>query len=192
MSEKREMEELKKRLAKLLLEKSYIEKQVTLTSGKKSNYYFDCKPTSLHPEGSYLIGKLFFQMLPEDVQGVAGMSLGGDPLVTAVTVVSYLEGRPLPGLIVRKKPKAHGTQNYVEGLKNFKAGQRVVVLEDVITTGGSALLACERIKEVNLEVNHIFCILDRQEGGKERIEEKGIKLISIFTREDLFKLASLT
>ncbi len=99
------MKELKARLAKLLMEKSYIEGEVTLTSGKKSNYYFDCKPTALHPEGSYLIGKLFFHMLPEDVGGVAGMTLGADPLVTAVTVISYMEERPLPGLIVRKKTK---------------------------------------------------------------------------------------
>ena len=183
------METLKKRLAKLLLEKSYIEREVTLTSGRKSNYYFDCKPTALHPEGSYLIGKLFFDMLSDNVDGVAGMTLGGDPLVTAVTVVSHIEGRPLPGLIVRKKPKGHGTQNYVEGLKNFKPGQKVVVLEDVITTGGSVLLACQRLKEANLEVDHIFCILDREEGGKKHIEEKGIKLHSIFTREELFKLA---
>ena len=184
------MIDLKKRLAILLLEKSYIEGEVILTSGKKSNYYFDCKPTALHPEGSYLIGKLFFNMLSHEVEGVGGMTLGGDPLVTAVTLVSYLEGRPLPGLIVRKKAKGHGTNKYVEGINNFIKGQKIAVLEDVITTGGSVLTACERLKEVGLKVEEILCVLDREEGGRENIEKQGFKLKSIFTREELFKFGT--
>lgn len=180
------MIELKKRLSKLLLEKSYIEGEVTLTSGKKSNYYFDLKPTALHPEGLYLIGKLFFHMISKDAQGVAGMTLGADPLVCAVTLISHLEKRPLPSIIVRKKAKAHGTQNYLEGLQNFSPGQKIVVLEDVVTTGGSVLTACERIEAAGLKVLEILCVLDREEGGKENIEKKGLKLRPIFTKDELF------
>ncbi len=183
------MLELKKRLARLLMEKSYIEGEITLTSGKKSGYYFDCKPTALHPEGSYLIGKIFFNMLPQESRAVGGMTLGADPLISAVTVVSYLEKRPVVGLIVRKDPKKHGTKKYVEGLKNVKIGDRVTVLEDVITTGGSALKACERLISAGLRVEDILCVLDREEGGRENIEKQGFKLKSIFTRKELFELS---
>ncbi len=179
------MQELKKRLARLLLEKSYIEGEVILTSGKKSNYYFDCKPTALHPEGSYLIGKLFFSMLSPKIAGVAGMTLGGDPLVCAVTLISYIQNRPIPALIVRKKSKGHGTNNFVEGLGNFRGGEKIAILEDVITTGGSVLTACERIQRAGLMVEEILCVLDREEGGRENIEAQGFRLKSIFTRKEL-------
>ena len=112
------MNELKSKLAKLLLKLSYREGDFTLTSGKKSDYYFDCKQTALHPEGGFLIGRLFLEMLKEyDVDGVGGMTLGADPLITGVTVVSHIEGRPLPGFIIRKKSKGHGTDQYLEGLE---------------------------------------------------------------------------
>ncbi len=181
------MNEQKKRLARLLLEKSYIEGEVTLTSGKKSNYYFDCRSTALYPEGLYLIGKIFFEMISPDADGVAGMTLGADPLVSAVVLISYLEKRPLPGIIVRKEAKTHGTQNYLEGLQNFHAGQKIVLLEDVVTTGGSVLTAVRRIQDAGLKVLEILCVLDREEGGRENIEKQGLKLKSIFTKDELFK-----
>ncbi|MFW6324854.1 MAG: orotate phosphoribosyltransferase, partial [Desulfovibrionales bacterium] len=129
------MDEVRTRLARKLLEKSYIEGDFTLTSGKKSDYYFDCKQTALEPEGGYLIGKLFLTMLQNiPVVGVGGMTLGADPLVSAVTVLSHLEGRPLPGFIIRKNSKGHGTNQYLEGMANFHPGDRVALLEDVVTT----------------------------------------------------------
>ena len=146
------MLELKKRLARLLIEKSYLEGDFTLTSGQKSDYYFDCKHTALHPEGAWLIGKFFLDMIRAKggVQGVGGMTLGADPLVSAVTVVSHLEGYPLPGFIIRKQPKGHGTNQYLEGLKNFTPGMNVCLLEDVITTGGTLLKAVDRVREQTL------------------------------------------
>lgn len=177
------------RLAKLLLEKSYLQGEVTLTSGRKSDYYFDCKQAALHPEGSYLLGKLIFSILRPEVTGVGGMTLGADPLVSSVVLTSYLEKRPLPGFIVRKKAKGHGTQNYLEGLENFSSGQKIAVLEDVVTTGGSLLTACERITRAGLEITQVICILDREEGGRSALKEQGHVLESIFTRQSLLQWA---
>ena len=177
----------KARLARLLLDKSYIEGQVTLTSGKTSDYYFDCKQTALHPEGAYLLGHLLFERLQGGVQGVAGMTLGADPLVTAVSLVSHLQGWPLPGCIVRKKPKGHGTDQFLEGMANFAQGNRIALLEDVVTTGGSVLTACERVKAAGLNILQVICILDREEGGREALKQKGFALESIYTRAELLK-----
>jgi orotate phosphoribosyltransferase len=179
------MRELKSRLARILLDKSYLEKQVTLTSGKKSSYYFDCKQTALHPEGGYLIGRLLLEMLGSQVQGVGGLTLGADPLVSAVSVVSYLENRPLPAFIVRKKPKGHGTGSYLEGLANFRDGDKVAVLEDVVTTGSSLLTACERVRQAGLEIVQVLCLLDREEGGRESLQAQGYDLETLFTRDQL-------
>jgi len=177
----------KNRLARLLLERSYLEGQVTLTSGKTSDYYFDCKQTALHPEGVWLLGHLLFERLQEKVQGVAGMTLGADPLVSAVSLVSHLQGWPLPGCIVRKKPKGHGTNQYLEGMANFRSGDRIALLEDVVTTGGSVITACERLQEGGLDVVQIICILDREEGGREALQSQGFILESIFTRAELLR-----
>jgi len=180
--------DLKQRLAALLMQKSYVEGDFTLTSGKKSDYYFDCKPTALHPEGSYLIGRLFFEMLKDrDVKGVGGMTLGADPLVSSVTVVSYLEGRPLPGFIVRKEAKGHGTKKFVEGMDNFSPGDKVALLEDVVTTGGTLIKACERVRQAGLVVTDILCVLDREEGGRENLDRAGYGLSAVFTRRELLE-----
>ncbi|MCJ2164460.1 MULTISPECIES: orotate phosphoribosyltransferase [unclassified Pseudodesulfovibrio] len=180
------MTEFKSRLAKLLLRLSYKEGDFTLTSGKKSDYYFDCKQTALHAEGGYLIGRLFFEMLKAyDVDGVGGMTLGADPLISGVTVVSYLEGRPLPGFIIRKKSKGHGTDQYLEGLANFSKGDKVVLLEDVCTTGGTLITAAERVRDAGLEIVGVLAVLDREEGGREKLKSAGLELNSIFTRQEL-------
>ena len=184
------MNDMKRRLAKLLMEKSYVEGEVTLTSGKKSDYYFDCKQTALHPEGGYLIGRLFLDMLRgENVAGVGGMTLGADPLVSAVSVVSFVEGAPLPAFIIRKQSKGHGTNQFLEGLKNFAPGDRVALLEDVVTTGGTLLTAVERVRDAGLEIAAVLAVLDREEGGRERLAEAGLALKSIFTRAQLLSAA---
>ena len=104
------------RLARILYEKSYMEGDFTLTSGRKSDYYFDCRQSSLHPEGAFLIGSLFLSMMADvPAQAVAGMTMGADPLVTATSVVAHGQGRFLPALIVRKEPKGHGTSRAIEG-----------------------------------------------------------------------------
>ena len=185
------MNELKVRLAKLLMEKSYIEGDFTLTSGQKSDYYFDCKHTALHPEGSWLIGKFFLDMIRAkgNVQGVGGMTLGADPLVSSVTVVSHIEGYPLPGFIIRKQPKGHGTNQYLEGLKNFASGQNVCLLEDVITTGGTLLKAVDRVREQGLNIVAVLGVLDREQGGRDNLAKAGFELETIFTRRELVETA---
>lgn len=190
------MIELKKRLAEILAEKSYKEGDFTLASGKKSEYYFDCRQTALHPEGSWLIGQLFVDLISKlenatEITGVGGMTLGADPLVAATAVISHEKGCPLPALIVRKKAKGHGTGQYVEGLANFSQGDTVIMLEDVVTTGGSVLTAAERIKDAGLNVSDICVVLDREEGGREALKEKGYELHAIFTRKELKELANI-
>ncbi len=180
------MHSLKQRLALLLLEKSYKEGDFTLASGKKSEYYFDCRQTALHPEGAWLIGSLFFDMIKDlPIVGVGGMTLGSDPLITATSVISWEKGRPLNGFIVRKESKGHGTNQYVEGLANFSKGDKVVLLEDVVTTGGSILTACERAEAVGLEIVQICSVLDREEGGREKLQQAGYSLASLFNRKEL-------
>lgn len=184
--------DLRTKLARLLYSKSYREGNFTLTSGKKSDYYFDCKQTALHPEGGYLIGKLFLEIMLEqkmDVQGVGGMTLGADPLVSAVTVLSHIEKTPLPGFIIRKQAKGHGTNSFLEGMANFEPGFKVCLLEDVVTTGGTLLTACQRVRSAGLEIKGILCVLDREEGGRENISKAGYDLISIFTRKELVHAA---
>ena len=168
--------EFKRRLAKILVERSYKEGDFLLASGRRSDYYFDCRVTALHAEGSELIGNLFFEAVSEiiasgtPVKGVGGMTMGADPLVSATTVVSSQKGQPLNGLLVRKESKGHGTNQFVEGLANFEAGDPVVVLEDVVTTGGSLLM-------------------DREEGGREKLKEAGYELKALFTRRELLEHA---
>ena len=176
-------------LARLLLEKSYREGQFTLASGRTSDYYFDCRVTALSAQGSWLIGNLFNDLLaPMDIAGVGGMTLGADPLTTAVTVISFERGRPLHGFLVRKEAKGHGTGQYVEGMGNFRQGDRVVMLEDVVTTGGSLLKACERVRDAGLTIAGVCTVLDRGEGGREALEKAGFTLHSLFTRPELVRL----
>lgn len=185
------MLERKRRLARLLLEKSYREGDFLLASGKRSDYYFDCRATALNAEGSWLIGSLFCDLLANlAIKGVGGMTLGADPLVTATTVVSFRNDRPLDGLIVRKEAKGHGTGNFVEGLTNFSSGDNVAMLEDVVTTGGSLLKACARVRDAGLNVVATCAILDRNEGGREALAEAGYNLLALFSREELLKLGS--
>jgi len=177
------------RLASLLLEKSYRTGEITLTSGRKSDYYFDCKQTALYPEGAWLIGNLLFDLLPDGIRGVGGMTLGADPLVTAVSLVSHLRRRPLPAFIVRKAAKGHGTNQFLEGLSNFQTGDTVALLEDVVTTGGTLMTVIDRVQDAGLTVAAVATVLDRGEGGTEKLAARGFPLLSIFTREALLAAA---
>lgn len=185
------MDDLKKRLARLLIEKSYKEGSFVLASGRTSDYYFDCRQTALHPEGAWLIGNLLFDIVKKlPVVGVGGPTLGADPLVSAVSVVSYEQNHPLPGFLVRKESKGHGTNNYIEGLANFKTGDSIALLEDVVTSGGSGLTACAKVEAAGLKVAAVVCIMDRAEGGREKMAEAGYELVSLFTRKELLACAA--
>lgn len=178
----------RERLLKLLREKSYEKREVTLASGRKSDFYIDCKQTTLDAEGAYLVGKLLYQKIAgmdEEVAGVGGLTLGADPIATAVSIASYEAGRPIPAFIIRKEPKGHGTGRWIEGMKNLKSGASVVIVEDVVTTGGSSLKAVKRTEEEGLKVLKVLALVDRCEGGRENVEKEGYKLESLFERDDV-------
>lgn len=184
------IEEMKKELARLLWQKSYMEGDFTLSSGLKSDYYFDGRQTSLHPQGAWLIGKLFVDMLKDmNIDGVAGMTMGADPLITATSLAARSQGFNWPGLIVRKEAKKHGTGNNIEGMANIASGNTVALLEDVVSTGGSVIKACESVRAAGLKTQIVCTVLDREMGGREAIEAVGCKLHAIFTRQELVTLA---
>jgi len=136
-------------LKKIIIEKSYRKGTFKLTSGKTSDFYIDGKQTTLSAQGAYLCGKLFFDIIkkqPTPIHAVGGMTLGADPLVTATSIVSYLEGAPIPAFIVRKESKKHGTEQFIEGKSNLPDGCTVALVEDVVTTGGTLLKVIERVE----------------------------------------------
>ncbi len=174
-------------LKRIILEKSYRQGTFKLTSGRISDFYIDCKQTTLSAEGAYLCGRLLFEIIKDfqEVRAVGGMTLGADPLVTAVSIVSYLENVPIPAFIIRKEPKGHGTGSWIEGKSNIPAGSSVALVEDVVTTGGTLVKAIERTRQEGFEVGPVLTVVDRQEGGVERLKEEGFELRSIFTRSEL-------
>ncbi|MDK2846766.1 MAG: orotate phosphoribosyltransferase [Desulfuromonadales bacterium] len=175
-------------LREIVRQLSYEERDVTLASGRKSNFYFDGKQTTLHPRGSMLVGKAVLEELghfPAPIEGVGGLTLGADPIATAAALVSSMGDSPIPAFIIRKEPKGHGTGQWLEGRKNLRPGARVVIVEDVLTTGGSALKAVDRAREEGLEVLGIITLVDRQEGGREIVEKAGLQLRSIFTKSEI-------
>ena len=173
------------RLLELLRTRAFAEREVTLSSGLKSNFYIDCKQVSLDAEGALLVGELFhaaIDALAPSAVAVGGLTLGADPLATATSIVSFQAGRPRSAFIVRKEPKGHGTGQWIESAK-LPEGAPVVILEDVVTTGASTLRAIERARGAGLVVLHALGIVDRLEGGREAIE-KETSLATLFTRRD--------
>lgn len=178
----------KQRLKEILLEKSYRKGKFKLSSGLESDFYIDGKQTTLSAEGAYLCGKEIFELIrnnPKPITAVGGMTLGADPLVTAASMISFLEKQPIPAFIVRKESKGHGTEQYIEGLKNMPAGGSVALLEDVVTTGGTLLQVIERVEAQGFKIGLVVTVVDRQEGGAETLAEAGYPMKAIFTREEL-------
>jgi orotate phosphoribosyltransferase len=179
------------KLLQILREKAYEQKEVTLASGRKSNFYIDVKRVSLTAEGCVLIGQGLFQIVRKyfpEAQAVGGLTLGADPLVTAVAYTSLLERSPLDAFIVRKEAKGHGTGRLIEGGHRLPPKTPVVILEDVVTTGGSGLEAARKTLEHGWTVLGIAAVVDREEGGRENIEKEGFKLYSLYRRSDFGNL----
>lgn len=180
---------MKKRLIEIVLERAfqYSEEPVfKLVSGRTSNYYFNCKKVTLHPEGMHLIGNIIYGMIQKsDIKGIGGLTLGADPIAHAVAYTSYLKNEPVEAFVVRKNPKTHGTMQWIEG--NMQTGDRVVIVEDVITTGKSTIEAIQRSREAGLEVVEAIALIDRQEGGRENIEELGVHVETVITREEVME-----
>jgi len=155
-----------------------LQGKFTLASGKKSNHYFEGKRLTLSPEGAYQVGKVIFDELANShADAIGGLAIGADPIATAVALVSHLEGKPIPSFIVREESKQHGTRKKIEG--HIKEGFRVVIVDDVITTGGSVNKAIEAVEEAGCKVVKVIVIVDRHEGGSEKLKESGYDFTSI-------------
>lgn len=156
----------------------------TLASGKQAAYYLDCRQVTLDPRGANLIGEGILELLGDELpDAIGGMAIGADPITAAVVTLAGQRGLPLKGFMVRKEPKGHGRGRDVEG--PVAAGQRVVIVEDVVTTGGSSLQAIERVEAVGLQVQRVIAIVDRLEGGREAFEQRGYRLDTLLTIRDL-------
>lgn len=177
----------RRRLLSLLTERSYARRKVVLSSGRESDFYIDCKKTMLSAEGHWLVGKLMFAAVRAQFPGavaVGGLTMGADPIASAISTVSFVGGAALDAFLVRKEPKGHGTGQWIEGRSTLPDGAKVVVVEDVITTGASTLKAIERARLEGLTPIAAFAIVDRAEGGREAIAASGVEVRSLFTRSD--------
>jgi orotate phosphoribosyltransferase len=175
-----ELKTLRQELLDYFCKLAYKEGDFVLSSGQRSSYYINGKLVTLHPQGALTVGRLLLSLLPDDVEAVAGLTLGADPIVTAVSVVSAYENRPLPGLIVRKEAKGHGTMAYLEG-PILAPGAKVVVLEDVVTTGASAMKAVNRLREAGYAVDRVIALVDREQGGAEFYRQQQLNFEALFT-----------
>lgn len=175
----------RERLLALLRANAFQEREVVLSSGRTSNFYLDCKQVSLDAEGATLIGELFHAVIEEvapQAVAVGGLTLGADPLATATSVISFQRGRPRAAFLVRKEPKGHGTNQWIESTR-LPAGADVVIVEDVVTTGAATLKAIERVRLVGLHVVHAVALVDRLEGGRDAVTRE-TPLTTLFTRRD--------
>lgn len=177
----------RQRLLDLLRSLSYRKGEITLASGRKSDFYIDCRQTVLTAEGHFLVGWLFNRAVEEhapQARAVGGISVGADPLASATSLMSQFGLRPRNAFYIRKEPKKHGTGQWLEGTATLEKGMPVVIVEDVITTGGSTLRAIERARDWGLDVVHVVALVDRQEEGGAQAVAAQAPLTALFTRED--------
>jgi orotate phosphoribosyltransferase len=181
---------MKAELIALLCEKSFKytpEPTFKLVSGRLSSFYVNCKPTVLTPRGMYLVGHLMFEAIKDlRPQGVGGLTFGADPIAMATAFASELKGMPINAFSIRKTKKDHGIAQWVEG--DILPGARVVVIDDVATTGGSTIKAVERARENGLEVVRAVVLVDRQEGGLENIRSHVPDVRALITRDELLSV----
>ena len=180
---------LRQLLVERLASRAYRHGQFTLASGRSSNHYVNCKPVSLSGEGLALLGALMLEQVEPQAAAVAGLTLGADPLVSAVAMRAALDGRALDALIVRKQAKGHGTGAWLEGPLPAP-GSTITVLEDVVTTGGSSLKAVHQLREAGYVVNRVVAIVDRQEGGLEAMTAAGLELRSLVLLEEVARVSA--
>ena len=176
-------------LLELLAERAYRHGSFTLASGRTSHHYVNCKPVSLSGVGLALLGRLMLDQVEPGAVAVAGLTLGADPLVSAVAMRAALDGRQLDALIVRKQAKGHGTGAWLEGPLP-PAGSRITVLEDVVTSGGSSLQAVKQLRQAGYLVERVVTIVDRQEGGLEALQAAQLELRSLYLLEEVAAMAA--
>ena len=187
---KRQTEDTRARLAEIIRTRSFGRGKITLASGRESDFYFNLKPTMLDAEGAALLAELTLEALSgERIDYVGGLEMGAVPIAGAIAQLSFMQGKPIQAFFVRKKPKEHGAKLSVEGLAPGESlkGKRIVVVEDVTTTGGSAVKAVEAVKEAGGEVVFVFTMVDREEGAAETFQQAGLAFRSLFRAAEFLK-----
>ena len=181
----KEPKQYKSQLLKLLKQKAVKTGRIKLSSGKISNFYVDGRLITLTPEGAWLIANIMLEMIKDKrIDAIGGPTMGADPIAGAVACAAFLKDMPLKAFIVRKAKKGHGTQRQIEG-PNLKRGARVVIIDDVATTGRSLIEAKQALDKIGVKVDSAIVVVDRQEGAKENLKKAGCKLLSIFKKKDL-------
>jgi orotate phosphoribosyltransferase len=178
------------RLAEIIRKRSFGRGEITLASGRKSDFYFNLKPTMLDPEGATLLAELTYETLKDDdLDFVGGLEMGAVPLAGAIAQISWIKGHPISAFFVRKKPKEHGARRAIEGLAKGESlrGKRVVIVEDVTTTGGSAMQAVEAVREDGAEVALVLTMIDREEGANESFAAAGLPFRSLYKASEFLK-----
>jgi orotate phosphoribosyltransferase len=174
--------------AEVIKAKSYSRRKVTLASGRVSEFYLDMKPSMLDPEGSNLLAQLVFERVKDlEFDYIGGLEMGAVPLIAPISMISFIEHRPISGFFVRKERKAHGTMKVIEGdVPDDLSGKRVVILDDVTTTGGSAMEAVEAVQAAGATVVLVLSVVDREEGATEFYKNAGIPFDSLFSASDFW------
>jgi orotate phosphoribosyltransferase len=178
------------RLAEIIRKRSFGRGEITLASGRKSDFYFNLKPTMLDPEGAALLAELSFEALKDDnLDYIGGLEMGAVPIAGSIAQLSWLKGHPIAAFFVRKKPKEHGARLAVEGLAKGETlqGKRVVIVEDVTTTGGSAIKAVDAVRDAGGEIVLVFTMVDREEGATENFAEAGLTFRSLYKASEFLK-----
>lgn len=178
------IKKMRKKLLELLKKDAYFKKKVVLSSGKISNFYIDVRRVSLTSQGLYLISHLMWNIIKkENISAVGGLTLGADPIVSGICVASWKDKKELKGFIIRKEPKKHGRQRLIEG-KELGKGERVVIVDDVATSGGSLIKSIEILKSARVKIIKAVAVVDREEGAEENLSKLDCPLVSIFTKSD--------
>jgi orotate phosphoribosyltransferase len=182
-----DVSELKNRLFLLIKNKAIFKEKIYLSSGKQSDYYIDARLVTLSSEGAYLAASIIVEMTKkDDFQAIGGPTLGADPIIGAIAVLSFINKKPIKTFIIRKTPKGHGKRRRIEG-PSLQPGSKVILVDDVATTGGSLVDAINTLRQEDIEVINALVLVDRQEGAREALARVNCPLKSIFKAEDFFK-----
>lgn len=174
-------------LLELLTKEAYVKGKFILSSGKESDYYVDARRVTLKPKGAYLCARLILDLVKDErYDAIGGPTLGADPMIGAIGVLSLQDGRPVNNFIIRKAPKAHGKQQQVEG-PALKSGDKVVLIDDVATTGKAFLESLDVLIPMGIKVIKAVCVLDRAEGAREALAQRGVPLVSLFNISEIHK-----
>ncbi len=187
MVEITDIQQDKDKLLEIIIREAYFRGKITLSSGKESDYYIDARRVTLSPQGVYLCARIMLDMVKDDaIDAIGGPTLGADPMIGAVGVLSLQAGKPINTFIIRKAAKAHGKQQQIEG-PTLEKGSKVVLIDDVATTGKAFVQSLDVLQPMGIEVVKSICIVDRDEGAKEAVAEKGSELVSIFNISEIHK-----